>query len=147
MNAIRTWDWVILFFVGCSEIWILAWMAPIYKSVLVNSAIAAGASLWSSRLGLACLLLLAALTHVELTGTWTLWFYQDVVLWKHFPHYWPFVREAMGHRWIPATKGRNAEPFWASKNWHHLTARQCALVWIWRITDQSNIRNTFFLAK
>ena len=24
--------------------------------------------------------------------------------WKHFPFYWPFVRECTGERWIPRTK-------------------------------------------
>ena len=93
MKAIRPWDWVILFFVGCTEIWNLAWMAPIYKSVLVNSAIAIGASCWSSVLGLACLPLLAVLTHSELTSRWTLWVHEDVVVWNRFPHYGTFVRK------------------------------------------------------
>ena len=36
----------------------------------------------------------------------------DVIKWKHFPRYWPFVRESTGHRWIPLTKSRNAEPWY-----------------------------------
>ena len=28
--------------------------------------------------------------------------HNDVIKWKHFPHYWPFVR--VFHRWIPITK-------------------------------------------
>ena len=28
--------------------------------------------------------------------------HDDVIKWKHFPRYWPFVREFTGHRWIPA---------------------------------------------
>ena len=28
----------------------------------------------------------------------------DVIKWKHFPRYWPFVREFIGHRWIPRTQ-------------------------------------------
>ena len=48
---------------------------------------------------------------------YTLWFYDDVIKWKHFPRYrpfvresagdrWngPFVRESTGHRWNPLTK-------------------------------------------
>ena len=27
--------------------------------------------------------------------------HDDVIKWKHFPHYWPFVRGTTGHRWIP----------------------------------------------
>ena len=30
----------------------------------------------------------------------------DVIKWKHFPHYWPFVR---GDRWIPFTKASDVE--------------------------------------
>ena len=33
----------------------------------------------------------------------------DVIKWKHFPRYWPFVREFTGHRWIPRTKASDAE--------------------------------------
>ena len=29
--------------------------------------------------------------------------------WKHFPRYWPFVREFTGRRWIPFTKASDAE--------------------------------------
>ena len=35
--------------------------------------------------------------------------YDDVIKWKHFPRYWPFVRESTGHRWIPLTKASDAE--------------------------------------
>ena len=27
--------------------------------------------------------------------------HDDVIKWKHFPRYWPFVREFIGHLWIP----------------------------------------------
>ena len=30
--------------------------------------------------------------------------HDDVIKWKHFPRYWPFVREFTGHRWIPAQR-------------------------------------------
>ena len=40
----------------------------------------------------------------EMNGT-----HDDVIKWKHFPRYWPFVREFTGHRWIPLTKASNAE--------------------------------------
>ena len=33
----------------------------------------------------------------------------DVIKWKHFPCYWPFVREFIGPRWIPRTKASDAE--------------------------------------
>ena len=33
----------------------------------------------------------------------------DDINWKHFPRYWPFVREATGHRWISLTKSSDAE--------------------------------------
>ena len=32
-------------------------------------------------------------------------YHDDVIKWKRFPRYWPFVRET-GHRWIPLTKGQ-----------------------------------------
>ena len=35
--------------------------------------------------------------------------HDDVIKWKHFPRYWPFVREFTGHRWIPLTKASDAE--------------------------------------
>ena len=34
-------------------------------------------------------------------------FHDDVIKWKHFPRYWPFVRGI--HRWIPHTKASDAE--------------------------------------
>ena len=33
--------------------------------------------------------------------------HDDVIKWKHFPRYWPFVRGI--HRWIPHTKASDAE--------------------------------------
>ena len=33
----------------------------------------------------------------------------DVIQWKHFPRYWPFVRGSTGHRRIPLTKADDAE--------------------------------------
>ena len=35
--------------------------------------------------------------------------HDDVIKWKHFPRYRPFVRETIGHLWIPLTKGSDAE--------------------------------------
>ena len=37
--------------------------------------------------------------------------HDHVIKWKHFPHYWPFVRGIHGHRWIPRTNASDAE-FW-----------------------------------
>ena len=34
--------------------------------------------------------------------------HDDVIKWKHFPCYWPFVWEFTGHRWIPLTKASDA---------------------------------------
>ena len=33
----------------------------------------------------------------------------DVIKWKHFSIYWPFVREFTGHRWIPISKTSDKE--------------------------------------
>ena len=35
--------------------------------------------------------------------------HDDVIKWKHFPHYLPFVREFTGHQWIPRTKASDRE--------------------------------------
>ena len=35
--------------------------------------------------------------------------HDDVIKWKHFPRYWPFVRRITGLRWIPRTNASDAE--------------------------------------
>ena len=35
--------------------------------------------------------------------------HDDVIKWKHFPRYWPFVRGIHRSRWIPRTKASDAE--------------------------------------
>ena len=35
--------------------------------------------------------------------------HNDVIKWKHFSRYWPFVREIHRSRWIPLTKASDAE--------------------------------------
>ena len=35
--------------------------------------------------------------------------HDDVIKWKHFPRYWPFVRGIHGSRGIPRTKASDAE--------------------------------------
>ena len=35
--------------------------------------------------------------------------YDDVIKWKNFPRYWPFVRGIHRSRWIPRTKATDAE--------------------------------------
>ena len=37
------------------------------------------------------------------------YFHDDVIKWKRFPRYWPFVREFIGNRWILLTKASDAE--------------------------------------
>ena len=37
------------------------------------------------------------------------WLHDDVIKWKHFPRYWPFVREIHRSRWISRTKASDAE--------------------------------------
>ena len=34
--------------------------------------------------------------------------HDDIIKWKHFPRYCPFVRGFAGHRWIPHTKASHA---------------------------------------
>ena len=36
-------------------------------------------------------------------------FHDDVIKWKHFPRYWPFVRGFHRSRWISRTKASDAE--------------------------------------
>ena len=36
-------------------------------------------------------------------------YHDDVIKWKHFLRYWPFVREFTCHRWIPHRKASDAE--------------------------------------
>ena len=35
--------------------------------------------------------------------------HEDVIKWKHFPHYWSFVRGTTGHWWIPLTKANDMD--------------------------------------
>ena len=42
--------------------------------------------------------LLVAITLVSLK------YHGDVIKWKHFPRYWPFVQGFTSHRWFPQTK-------------------------------------------
>ena len=35
--------------------------------------------------------------------------HDDVIRWKHFPRYWPFVRVFTGDRWIPRPKASDTE--------------------------------------
>ena len=35
--------------------------------------------------------------------------HDDVIKWKHFPDYWPFVRGIHRSRWIPRTKASDAD--------------------------------------
>ena len=42
--------------------------------------------------------------------------HDDVIKWKHFQRYWPFVRGNHRSRWIPRTKASNAELFFLRLN-------------------------------
>ena len=43
------------------------------------------------------------------TDSWHPYKHDDVIKWKHFPRYWPFVRGIHRSRWIPSTKASDAE--------------------------------------
>ena len=43
---------------------------------------------------------------------WIKWLHDDVIKWKYFPRYWPFVRGIHQSPGIPLTKASNAE-FWS----------------------------------
>ena len=47
-------------------------------------------------------------THVHLTST-AHTYHDDVIKWKYFPCYWPFVREIHRHRWISSRKACDTE--------------------------------------
>ena len=49
---------------------------------------------------------LLAIIALRWTGDKPLSEHDDVIKWKHFPRYWPFVREFTGLRGIPRTKGQ-----------------------------------------
>ena len=49
------------------------------------------------------------LQHVYAHALETVPQHNDVMKWKHFPRNWPFVREFIGHRWMPLTKDSDAE--------------------------------------
>ena len=40
---------------------------------------------------------------------WVIAYHDDVIKWKHFPRYWPFMRGIHRSRWIPCTKASDAE--------------------------------------
>ena len=48
--------------------------------------------------------------------------HDDVIKWKHFPRYWPFVRGIHRPRWIPRTKASDAE-LWCFLWLHSLNKR------------------------
>ena len=48
-----------------------------------------------------CFKVLLELLQFEIT-------HDDVIKWKHFPRYWPFVRGIHRSRWIPRTKASDA---------------------------------------
>ena len=54
----------------------------------------------------------------------------DVIKWKYFPRYWPFVREFTGHRWIPRTKASDAE-LWCFFSIGALNKRLSKQSWGW----------------
>ena len=52
--------------------------------------------------------------NLETTRLFLIWsvvymLHDDVIKWKHFLRYWPFVKESTGHQWIPLTKASDAK--------------------------------------
>ena len=46
------------------------------------------------------------------SSNYSLWnpvMHNDIIKWKHFPCYWPFVRGTTGHWWIPLTQASDTE--------------------------------------
>ena len=66
----------------------------------------------------------------HLPNTWLVFSYHDdVIKWKHFPRYWPFVRGIHRSRWIPRTKASDAE-LWCFL-WSTLNNRLSEQPWGW----------------
>ena len=53
------------------------------------------------------------------------WGHDDVIKWKHFPRYWPFVRGIHRSRWIPHIKASDLEL------WCFLNKRLSKQSWGW----------------
>ena len=56
--------------------------------------------------------------------------HDDVIKWKHFPRYWPFVWGFTGHQWIPHTKPSDME-LWCFFFDLHLNKRLSKHSWGW----------------
>ena len=83
-------------------------------------------------------------------------YYDDVIKWKHFPRYWPFVRGIHRSRWIPRTKASDAElwcllidlrlnkrlskQWWGwwfeTPSWSLWRHRNVVIIWYWSIFPQ-----------
>ena len=55
------------------------------------------------------LILLISADFIHISQTVIYLPHDDVIKWKHFPRYWPFVRGIHRYRWIPHTKASDAE--------------------------------------
>ena len=64
------------------------------------------------------------LTHWILRYGWRCWRYCDVMIWKRFPHYWPFVRKI---RW-PPVDSTNKGPVMGRKN-NQLKSVHLPVIW------------------
>ena len=49
------------------------------------------------------------LSEPMMVDSWLKHIHDDVIKWKHFPRYWPFVRGIHRHLWILLTKASDAE--------------------------------------
>ena len=56
--------------------------------------------------------------------------HDDVIKWKHFPRFWPFVRGIHRSRWIPRTKASDAE-LWCFFFYLRLNKRLSKQPWGW----------------
>ena len=70
--------------------------------------------------------------HIAYTNAWAamMAFHDDVIKWKHFPRYWPFVRGIHRSRWIPCTKASDAE-LWCFLSDLRLNERLSKQPWGW----------------
>ena len=73
--------------------------------------------------------------------------HNDVIKWKHFPRYWPFVRGIHRSRWIPHTKASDAE-LWCFLRLNKLFGKQWWGWWFETLTRPLwRHRNAFYLPR
>ena len=110
--------WIHLTKASDAELWCFLWSPPEYtvEQTIVRLVIWDAIAFIMTSLYWFCTeyipwnMLMVLLWFVtSLAGVDTCGAHDDVIKWKHFPRYWPFVRGIHRSRWIPRTKASDAE--------------------------------------